>query len=468
MINNLKGVSFLDDYDQNNINQYPNNSDNNNNKPEYSFWAENTSGSNGYNNNYHYIPQPEVQKPKKKGGRRVFAFIFKALVFGILAGVAFAGVQFVYYKINPDAFSSRGNYILGSLEDDVRDVKLKISSTEHGTVTSVPESTVMEVAEKTMPSIVSITSISTQTDIWFGLEYPSEGSGSGIIIGKDDDELFIATNNHVVSGTDKITVTFIDDSQEEAVIKGTDTIADLAVITVDLNDLDKSTRDSISIAKLGNSDDVEVGEMAIAIGNAMGYGQSVTVGFVSAKDRQVEVSDNYSYKTMVLLQTDAAINPGNSGGALINIDGEVIGINTVKFANYQVEGMGYAIPISRATPIINDLMNREVLKPEEKGFLGIGVTDVTEDVSEGFGIPMGVYVSTVLEASAADKAGLKVGDVIKYINDTEISSSVQLTELISSIRVGTEIEIKYMRHLDGSYKEQVASVTLGSRDVVDE
>ena len=459
----------MDNYNQDNINEIPNNSDNYNSKPEYSFWAENTGVSNGYNYYHQYRPQPEVIKPKKKGVSKFFLFVFRALIFGILVGVAFAGVQFAYYKIFPDAFSNNNSYILGLVEDDVKsDVRLKVRSTERGTVSSVPETTVMKVAEMTMPSIVSISSTSTQTDIWFGIEYPSEGSGSGIIIGKDEDELFIATNNHVVSGTDKITVTFIDDSQADAVIKGTDTVADLAVITVKLDDLDKSTRDSIAIAKLGNSDDVEVGEMAIAIGNAMGYGQSVTVGYVSAKDRKVEVSDNYSYKTMVLLQTDAAINPGNSGGALINIDGEVIGINTVKFASYQVEGMGYAIPISRANPIINDLMNREVLKPEEKGFLGIGVTDVTDDVSERFGIPMGVYVSSIVEGSAADKAGLNVGDVIQYVNDTEISSSVQLTELISSIRVGTEIEIKYMRHVDGDYKEHTVYAKLGSRDIVEE
>ena len=184
--------------------------------------------------------------------------------------------------------------------------------------------------------------------------------------------------------------------------------------------------------------------MTIAIGNAMGYGQSLTVGYVSAKDRKIEVSDNYSYNTMVLLQTDAAINPGNSGGALLNIKGEVIGINTVKFANYQVEGMGYAIPISRAIPIINELMSREILKPDEQGFLGVGPQDVTEDISEMFGLPIGVYISTIVEGSAADKAGLKVGDVIQFVNDVEISSCVQLRELFSSIMVGTEIEIKYM------------------------
>lgn len=454
MIKVLKGVNILE---------------NNNNKPEYSFWAENTSGSNGYNYHYQYTQPPKEKKPKKKGVGKVFSFIFKAIIFGILAGAAFVGVHFLYYKINPDAFMSNESYFLGSVEGDIRaDIKLKVNSTEPGKVSSVPETTVMKVAEGTMPSIVAITSISTQTDIWFGIEYPNEGSGSGIIVGKDDDELFIATNNHVVDGTDKITVTFIDDSQADAVIKGTDTIADLAVITVKLEDLEKSTRNAISIAKLGNSDDVKVGEMAIAIGNAMGYGQSLTVGYVSAKDRKVEVSDNYSYKTMVLLQTDAAINPGNSGGALINIVGEVIGINTVKFADYKVEGMGYAIPISRALPIINELMNREDLQPDEQGFLGVVVTDVTEDVSERFGIPMGVYISSLLEGSAADKAGLKEGDVIQYINDTEIASGVQLSELISSIRVGTEIEIKYMRHLDGGYKEQTVNLELGSRDGIEE
>jgi serine protease Do len=321
----------------------------------------------------------------------------------------------------------------------------------------------MKVAENTMPSIVAITSISTTTDSWFGYEIPNEGSGSGIIVGKDEKELLIATNNHVVDGTDKITVTFIDETQAEAVIKGTDSKADLAVITVDLDKLSKSTLEKIKIAKLGNSDDIKVGEMTIAIGNAMGYGQSLTVGYVSAKDRKIEVSDNYSYNTMILLQTDAAINPGNSGGALLNIKGEVIGINTVKFADYKVEGMGYAIPISRAIPIINELMTREVLKPEEQGFLGVSVTDVTEDVSERFGIPIGVYITTVVENSAAEKAGLKEGDVIRKVNDIEITSGSQLSELISSIRVGTEIEIEYMRHIGEGYKEETVKATLGKR-----
>jgi serine protease Do len=466
----------MDDYNENNINninQSPEYFDKENNperqgynKPEYSFWAEKVSGYPEFHTyQVQQVSEPEDTRKKKRTARRFMAFLAKALAFGGLAGATFLGVLLLYNKINPEAFNQSSNFVLGLASDNVgNEVKLKVQSTELGEISGVPESAVMKVAEDTMPSIVSITSVSTSIDNWFGMEYSNEGSGSGIIVGKDDNELLIATNNHVVDGTDKITVTFIDESQADAVIKGTDSKADLAVIAVDLAHIEKSTVDAIKIAKLGNSDDIKVGEMTIAIGNAMGYGQSLTVGYVSAKDRKIEVSDNYSYNTMVLLQTDAAINPGNSGGALLNIKGEVIGINTVKFANYQVEGMGYAIPISRAIPIINELMSREILKPEEQGFLGVGPQDVTEDISEMFGLPIGVYISTIVEGSAADKAGLKVGDVIQFVNDVEISSGVQLRELISSIRVGTEIEIKYMRHLNGSYKEWTVKVVLGSRE----
>lgn len=480
----------MDKNNENNINQFDENTDNINNqegseynktkyiepeyskseysKLEYSFWAENVAPTTYEYNKYQQYPQPvqpEQEIKKKSRGRRFLGFLLKAAVFGIVAGAAFLGVQYIYGRINPKAFNKNESYIIGSTNaETISEAKLKVGSTEHGTVNNISESSVMTVAEETMPSIVSITSISTSTDIWFDVEYPSEGSGSGIIVGKDDKELLIATNNHVVDGTDKITVTFIDDSQAEAVIKGTDSMADLAVIAVNLEDIEQTTIDAIKIAKLGNSDDIKVGEMSIAIGNAMGYGQSLTVGYVSAKDRKIDVSDNGRYTTMVLLQTDAAINPGNSGGALLNIDGEVIGINTVKFADYSVEGMGYAIPISRAIPIINELMSREVLEADEQGFLGVGPQDVTEDVSKMFGIPTGVYISTVVEGSAADKAGLLVGDVIQSINDVEITSGVQLRELISSIRAGTDIEIIYMRHINGSYKEHTVTVTLGARE----
>lgn len=471
----------MDDYNQNNINQPQQNNENrepedhSGNAPEYSFWAEQMNTNRGYNGytgrtntmNYGYTGAAAASAGNgfhEKKNHKFLKGLGKSVCFGVLAAAAFLGIMFVYDRFVPDTADSGKSFILGAADDIKREeIKLQVGSTEPGTVKTVSESSVMKVAEDTMPSIVSITSISTETDMWFGMEYPNEGSGSGIIVGMDEKELLIATNNHVVDGTDKITVTFIDDTQVDAVIKGTDATADLAVITVDLQNLKKDTLDRIEVAKLGSSDDIKVGEMTIAIGNALGYGQSLTVGYVSAKDRKVEVSDNYSYKTMILLQTDAAINPGNSGGALLNVDGEVIGINTIKFADFKIEGMGYAIPISRAIPIINELMEREILKPEEQGFLGVGPTDVTEEVSEMFGIPIGVYISTIVEDSSAEKAGLMVGDVIQSIDGVEVTSGVQLREMISSIRTGTKIEVKLMRRMDGGYKEMTVTVELGSR-----
>lgn len=446
--------------------------------PEYSFWAEQMSGGGMYQNNaprqgswdynYNYSEAPKdagsEQPPKKKKGK-VLGFILKAACFGILAGASFIGSLTLYHRLNPDAQADNTFILGGSSEEDNKEVRLTVSSTEQGSIQRTTSDAVSKMVDETMPAIVSITSISTQTNYWFGQAFssPAEGSGSGIIVGKNDTELLIATNNHVVEGTDQIKVTFIDGSEVEAIVKGTDSAADLAVVTVKLSDMEKSTLKVIKIAKQGNSDEVKVGEMAIAIGNALGYGQSVTVGYVSAKDRKVEVSDNYSYKTMVLLQTDAAINPGNSGGALLNIDGEVIGINTVKYASSAVEGMGYAIPISRATPIINDLMNREKLETKDQGFLGVTPTDVTEEISQMYKIPVGVFLSEVMEGGAADKAGLLQGDIITKVNDKEITSSTQLREYISSIKAGTEVTVTFMRGEDGTYKEQTITVTLGSR-----
>ncbi len=455
--------------------------------PEYSFWAEQMSGRNIHQDNAPRISPPgfnswdygypsvnteggneQIPGKKKKGG--AVKFILRAACFGVLAGAGFLGALALYHKINPEPEEST-TFILGSGNQDEEktpNIKLTVGSTEPGNVVVTPSDAISSMVDETMPSIVSITSISTQTDMWFGQAYNQEGSGSGIIVGKNEKELLIATNNHVVAGTDKITVTFIDGKEVEAVIKGTDSAADLAVVTVDISAMESNTIDAIKIAKLGNSDEVRVGEMSIAIGNALGYGQSVTVGYVSAKDRKVEVSDNYSYKTMVLLQTDAAINPGNSGGALLNVEGEVIGINTVKYTSNEVEGMGYAIPISRANPIINDLMTREILDTNEQGFLGVTPTDVTEEISKMYNIPVGVFLSEVVKDSAAEKAGLLQGDIITKINKIEITSSTQLRELVSSIKAGTDIQVTYMRGEDGSYKEHTATVTLGSRSEIPE
>ena len=439
--------------------------------PEYSFWAEQMPGgtyssynpkTNSYefNNNAAAIEQDSKKGTKSsKPGNKAIKFIAKAIFFGLIAGISFIGLQKIYFNINPDA----AKFSLNSSEGlNLDSSGYKLQTTQPGVVQVKLRSAISDVVDTTMPSIVSINSVSTGTNAWFGQQYDQESSGSGIIVGKNEDELLIATNNHVVAGTNQITVTFINGKTAEAVIKGTDATADLAVISVDISGMEEDTLKAIGIAKLGSSDQIKVGEMAIAIGNALGYGQSVTVGYISAKDREVDVSDGYSSKTMVLLQTDAAINPGNSGGALLNVNGEVVGINTVKYSSNEVEGMGYAIPISLATPIINELMNREILKAEEQGFLGITGNDVTEDVASSFNIPVGVSIFEVVEGGSAAKAGLLSGDVITAVNDVEITAITQLREYVNSLRVGTEVKITYMRSVDGTYKENVVTVALGA------
>ncbi|NLK28763.1 MAG: PDZ domain-containing protein [Clostridiales bacterium] len=440
--------------------------------PEYNFWAEQMtsrpySNYNPNTNTWEYSHSAtraeESGASSQSKGRRVLQFILKALCFGIIAAISFYGFQRLYFTINPNAAGrniqdSRPNF------DLLKGKSYEIKQTKPGTVQTQLRTAVSEVIDDTMPSIVSIRSISTETSIWFGQKFnqEAESSGSGIIVGKNENELLIATNNHVVSGANKIIVTYIDGSETEAIIKGADAVADLAVITVDMVDLTVDTIEAIEIAKLGNSDEIKVGEMVIAIGNALGYGQSVTVGYVSAKDREVQVSDGFNTKTMVLLQTDAAINPGNSGGALLNIHGEVIGINTVKYASDRVEGMGYAIPISRAVPVINELMSREILKPSEQGYLGIGGNDVTEDVSEALNMPIGVFVNVVMEDSAAEKAGILPGDIIIGADEIEITAITQLSDYIKSRKVGTEVKITYMRRESGTYEEHTVKVTLGA------
>ncbi|MCR5405807.1 MAG: trypsin-like peptidase domain-containing protein, partial [Lachnospiraceae bacterium] len=333
---------------------------------------------------------------------------------------------------------------------------------------------VSDVAESVMPSIVSITNKSVQeVRSFFGggiHEYESVSAGSGIIIGENDDELLLVTNNHVVEGAKEISVGFIDDEVYEAVIKGTDPENDLAVIAVKLSDIKDSTMDKIVIATMGDSDALEIGEQVVAIGNALGYGQSVTTGIVSALDREVEI-DNLTSK---LIQTDAAINPGNSGGALLNMRGEVIGINSAKFASSQVEGMGYAIPISTATPIIEELMNRrtrEVVDKKDASYLGISGVSVTNEVSKTYNIPTGVYISEVEKNGPADKGGIKEGDVIKKFDGVTVSSINDIKEQLNYYKAGEKIKILVKRPDGSEYKDVTVEVTLGKRsesDLADE
>ena len=425
------------------------------NNGQYSY--DNTNPYGNYYNQYNNSGNKPAKKDKKpKRFVRLMQFTAKALCFGLIAAASFIGFQRLYSVIYPEKSVER---VLDVLDNNSSGYE--ISYTKPSSITVSDISVVSDVIEKNLPSIVSITSITRQSN-WFGQSYDIPGSGSGIIVGRTEKEILVATNNHVVQGAGEITVTFVDGNEANAIIKGSDVAADLAVVALDIADIPKETLDKITVAKLGNSDEVKVGELAIAIGNALGYGQSVTVGYISAKDREVEVSDGYlQTKKMILLQTDAAINPGNSGGALLNSKGEVIGINSVKYAKEEVEGMGFAIPISTAIPIINELMSREILSEHEQGFLGISGTDVTEDVSEAYNMPVGVYVYETVEGGPAQKAGLQQGDIIIKVDEIKITSISQLREYVNSRRVGTNVKLTYMRYENGQYKENMVTVTLG-------
>ena len=349
---------------------------------------------------------------------------------------------------------------------------------------------VSEIASEALPSIVSITTKSVQeVQNYFGMygmygyapqqqEQEVEGSGSGIIVGKNDDELLIATNYHVVEGADTLSVAFTDGNAVEASVKGFDEERDLAVVSVSLDDVDDDTMDAISIAKIGSSDDLKVGEQVIAIGNALGYGQSVTTGIVSAKNRRMDSDNNTvtdgsddSSDGVNLIQTDAAINPGNSGGALLNMEGEVVGINSAKLASTEVEGMGYAIAISDVTDILQNLMNetsRDKLDDSEHGVLGIKGSSVSSEAVQMYGIPAGVFVKKVTEGGAADKAGLKANSVITEFNGKTVSSSDQLIEYLSYYEPDEEVELTVQVPHGTSYKEETVKVTLDENTDADD
>ena len=349
---------------------------------------------------------------------------------------------------------------------------------------------VSEIASEALPSIVSITTKSVQeVQNYFGMygmygyapqqqEQEVEGSGSGIIVGKNDDELLIATNYHVVEGADTLSVAFTDGNAVEASVKGFDEERDLAVVSVSLDDVEDDTMDAISIAKIGSSDDLKVGEQVIAIGNALGYGQSVTTGIVSAKNRRMDSDNNTvtdgsddSSDGVNLIQTDAAINPGNSGGALLNMEGEVVGINSAKLASTEVEGMGYAIAISDVTDILQNLMNetsRDKLDDSEHGVLGIKGSSVSSEAVQMYGIPAGVFVKQVTEGGAADKAGLKANSVITEFNGKTVSSIDQLIEYLSYYEPDEEVELTVQVPHGTSYKEETVKVTLDENTDADD
>lgn len=337
---------------------------------------------------------------------------------------------------------------------------------------------VKEIAQNAMPSIVAITNQSKETIQFWGQEYEqdSESTGSGIIVGKSDTELLIATNNHVVQNADQLTVLFSADTENDedkmvtAQVKGTDSSLDLAVVAVKLDDIPQDVMDQIKVIEIGDSDEVNVGDWSIAIGNALGYGQSVTFGIISALDREVILSTDNGEITQNMIQTDAAINFGNSGGALLDENGRLIGINSAKASSTGIEGMGYAIPINTAKSVIEDLMNqttRTKADADKAGALGVRVTNVSEEARQMYNIPAGAYVYEVTDGSAAAEAGIKQGDIITKLDKTTISSMSELLDRIQYYEAGESVDVTIKRSGDNGYQEQVVTVTLQAKDTTD-
>ena len=434
----------------------------------------------------------KIRKIAKKG----LTLSLCAVLAGGLAAGSFEGVNKLAGwsgATTVEAASNKDETTLTYAKSEKKDADTSDSKSDTGKDTGSTAKgnlDVSEIASEALPSIVSITTKSVQeVQNYFGMygmygyapqqqEQEVVGSGSGIIVGKNDDELLIATNYHVVEGADTLSVAFTDGNAVEASVKGFDEERDLAVVSVSLDDVKDDTMDAISIAKIGSSDDLKVGEQVIAIGNALGYGQSVTTGIVSAKNRRMDSDNNTvtdgsddSSDGVNLIQTDAAINPGNSGGALLNMEGEVVGINSAKLASTEVEGMGYAIAISDVTDILQNLMNetsRDKLDDSEHGVLGIEGSSVSSEAVQMYGIPAGVFVKKVTEGGAADKAGLKANSVITEFNGKTVSSSNQLIEYLSYYEPDEEVELTVQVPHGTSYKEETVKVTLDENTDADD
>ena len=434
----------------------------------------------------------KIRKIAKKG----LTFSLCAVLAGGLAAGSFEGVNKLAGwsgATTVEAASNKDETTLTYAKSEKKDADASDSKSDTGKDTGSTAKGSLDVSEivsEALPSIVSITTKSVQeVQNYFGMygmygyapqqqEQEVEGSGSGIIVGKNDDELLIATNYHVVEGADTLSVAFTDGNAVEASVKGFDEERDLAVVSVSLDDVEDDTMDAISIANIGSSDDLKVGEQVVAIGNALGYGQSVTTGIVSAKNRRMDSDNNTvtdgsddSSDGVNLIQTDPAINPGNSGGALLNMEGEVVGINSAKLASTEVEGMGYAIAISDVTDILQNLMNetsRDKLDDSEHGVLGIEGSSVSSEAVQMYGIPAGVFVKKVTEGGAADKAGLKANSVITEFNGKAVSSIDQLSEYLSYYEPDEEVELTVQVPHGTSYKEETVKVTLDENTDADD
>ncbi len=389
-----------------------------------------------------------------------------ALVFGLVSSTVFYGTGFAFRKtLGVDQVKQEATAETTGQSSE-KAGKGSLSATNVSTATTVTD--VSDIAENVMPSIVSITNMGQQQMDFFGRAYTQDTSsaGSGIIMGQTDEEIYIATNNHVVANSTQLMVNFIDDQQVQAEIKGTDASTDLAVISVKTKDIPSDTMEKIKVATVGTSEDIKVGQSVVAIGNALGYGQAVTTGVISAVDREVTIQDEMTGAAITnnLLQTDAAINPGNSGGALLNMNGEVIGINSVKYADTQVEGMGYAIPISVAEPIINNMISREIVDESKSAYLGVSGQDMSSELAKSFGMPEGIYITMVTENSAADQAGIHKGDVITKFDGRKVSSMEGLADAMQYYEAGSQVEVTLQRNENGEWSEETITVTLGKKN----
>lgn len=431
-------------------------------------WQESKQQNNrpehGYRNEY----RETVQAPRKKNSwaRKAAGITAAAVLFGTVAGGVMTGVNYVGARLTglADITAAAPAETEGTTTAQVPETS---AASNNGSTTAVSTVTdVSSIAEKAMPSLVAINDTMTvEQNNFFGMPqtYQAQSSGSGIIVGQNDTELLIATNNHVVSGATDMKVTFTDSTQVAAAVKGTDSATDLAIIAVKLSDIPSDTMSKIKVATLGNSDNVKVGQQVIAIGNALGYGQSLTVGYISALDREITDENGIQH---TYIQTDAAINPGNSGGALLDLNGNVIGINAAKNASTEVEGMGFAIPISKAQEILNNLMTkktREAVDESAQGYLGIQGTNIDANASKEYGMPVGIYVYKIVEGGAAANSDLKEKDIITKFDGQSVTNMEELKQMLTYYEGGSTVSLTVQSLVNGSYVEHEVQITLGTK-----
>ncbi len=435
-------------------------------------------GSQQPNQNYAPWQQPQqFQQQNQKPGRKkkpnsilkkAAGITAAALLFGVVAGGTISGINLVTSRIASSYAADETQTTLSQAETLPAPTQPAAGNGGNSAASATPAITndVSAIVEKAMPSVVAINSVMEyQTQNWFGQPqvYQGKGSGSGIIVGESDTELLVVTNNHVVEGAKTIGVVFADNESVEANIKGTDSENDLAVVAVALDKIPDSTKSKIAVATLGDSDSLKVGQGVIAIGNALGYGQSVTVGYVSALDREVKTNEQ---TTRNLLQTDAAINPGNSGGALLNMRGEVVGINSAKYSSTEVEGMGYAIPISKVHDIIDNLMTKKTriqIEEAKQGYLGIQGTDIDSNASTLYGMPQGIFIYKIMDGGAAASSDLKEKDIITKFDGQSVRSMSELKNMLTYYAGGDTVQVTVQSLVDGQYVERQVELTLGTK-----